>query len=90
MVLLISRTWRERDLPAFLLEFLHTQVGNRHRANGHDFHERTKQQAAQDRARERTIVRHGYILHRFTGSEVYRNPRKCFEEVIQLITLPAR
>ena len=46
MVLLISRAWRERDLPAFLLEFLHTQVGNRHRANGHDFHERTKQQAA--------------------------------------------
>jgi very-short-patch-repair endonuclease len=55
-----------------------------------NFHERTKQQAAQDRARERTIVRHGYIIHRFTGSEVYRNPRKCVEEVIQLITLPAR
>lgn len=58
--------------------------------DGPDFHERTKPQAARDRARERTIVRHGYIIHRFTGSEVYRNPRKCVEEVIQLITLPAR
>ena len=85
MVLLISRAWRERDLPAFLLEFLFAIE-----LDGHDFHERTKQQAAQDRARERTIVRHGYIIHPFTGSEVYRNPRKCFEEVIQLITLPAR
>jgi hypothetical protein len=26
MVVLISRAWRERDLAAFLLEFLHTQV----------------------------------------------------------------
>jgi very-short-patch-repair endonuclease len=58
--------------------------------DGHDFHERTKEQAAQDRARERTIVRHGYIIQRFTGSEVYRNPRKCVEEVIELITQPPR
>jgi very-short-patch-repair endonuclease len=58
--------------------------------DGHDFHERTKEQATQDRSRERTIVRHGYIIHRFTGSEVYRNSRKCVEEVIELITSPPR
>ncbi|MBB4261463.1 MULTISPECIES: endonuclease domain-containing protein [unclassified Bradyrhizobium] len=58
--------------------------------DGHDFHERTKKQAAHDRARERTIVRHGFILHRFTGSEVYRNPRKCVQEVIELISQPPR
>jgi very-short-patch-repair endonuclease len=53
--------------------------------DGHDFHEKTKKQAAHDRARERTIVRHGYTIFRFTGSEVSRNPRKCVEEVVSLI-----
>jgi very-short-patch-repair endonuclease len=57
--------------------------------DGHDFTNERKSRR-QMIARERTIVRHGYIIHRFTGSEVHRNPRKCVEEVIQLITLPAR
>lgn len=53
--------------------------------DGHAFHEKTPQQAMRDRARERTIVRHGYTIFRFTGSEVFRNPRKCVEEVVSLI-----
>lgn len=58
--------------------------------DGHDFHERTKKQAAQDRARERKIIREGYIILRFTGAEVHHNPRTCVEEVIDLITRPPR
>jgi very-short-patch-repair endonuclease len=53
--------------------------------DGHDFHEKTKEQATRDRQRERTIVRHGYTILRFTGSEVFGNPRKCVEEVIEII-----
>jgi very-short-patch-repair endonuclease len=53
--------------------------------DGHDFHEKTKEQAARDRQRERTIVKHGYTIFRFTGSEVFRNPRRCVEEVVDLI-----
>jgi very-short-patch-repair endonuclease len=53
--------------------------------DGHDFHERSPEQAAHDRSRERTITRHGYTVFRFTGSEVFRNPRKCVEEVVALI-----
>jgi 5-methyltetrahydropteroyltriglutamate--homocysteine methyltransferase len=44
-----------------------------------------EKQAAHERARERTIVRHGYTIFRFTGSEVVRDPRKCVEEVIAII-----
>ena len=90
MVVLISRTRRERVCPPFYSNFCIPRSAIAIELDGHDFHERTKQQAPQDRARERTIFRHGYIIHRFTGFEVYRNPRKCVEEVIQLITLPAR
>jgi very-short-patch-repair endonuclease len=53
--------------------------------DGHDFHEKTKEQAARDRQRERTIVKQGYTIFRFTGSEVFRNPRQCVEEVIEMI-----
>ena len=54
--------------------------------DGHDFHEKTKQQATRDRARERKIVRQGYPLFRFTGSEVVENPRKCVEEVVDFLS----
>jgi very-short-patch-repair endonuclease len=53
--------------------------------DGHEFHEKTKQQAARDRARERSIIREGYTIMRYTGSEVFANPRKCVHEVAALI-----
>lgn len=49
--------------------------------DGHDFHERTKQQAAHDKARDRWMTSEKYHLMRFTGSEVYANPLLCAEEV---------
>jgi very-short-patch-repair endonuclease len=55
--------------------------------DGHDFHEKTKEQATRDRRRERAIIRHGFTILRFTGSEIFRNSRKCVEEVIEMITL---
>jgi len=55
--------------------------------DGHDFHEKTKEQAASDRARERSIVREGYTMMRFTGSEIFRNPRACVNEVAEQIKL---
>jgi very-short-patch-repair endonuclease len=58
--------------------------------DGHDFHEKTKEQAANDRARERSIVREGYTLMRFTGSEIFRNPRSCVNEVAEQIKLLRR
>ena len=48
----------------------------------HDFHEETRQQAVRDRQRERTLGRPGYSMFRFTGLEVYRDPRSCVEEVV--------
>jgi very-short-patch-repair endonuclease len=48
----------------------------------HDFQEETRQQAARDRQRERTLVRSGYSLFRFTGLEIVRDPQSCVEEVV--------
>lgn len=53
--------------------------------DGHEFHEKTKAQAARDRARERSIIRGGYTIMRFTGSEVFSDPRRCVQEVAAFI-----
>lgn len=45
--------------------------------DGHDFHERTKEQAARDRSRDRAMVLAGYKVMRFTGSEIHRDLMKC-------------
>ena len=51
--------------------------------DGHDFHERTKEQAARDRSRDRLLTSKGIQVIRFTGSEIYRNPERCAEDVEQ-------
>lgn len=51
--------------------------------DGHDFHERTKEQAAKDKARDRYMVDEGIEVRRYTGSEVWANPFGVAEEIIK-------
>jgi very-short-patch-repair endonuclease len=53
--------------------------------DGHDFHERTKEQAAYDRQRDRLIQHTGIPILRFTGSEIYADPANCAAEVFAFI-----
>lgn len=53
--------------------------------DGHDFHEKTKEQAARDKARDRAIQSKGIAVLRFTGSEIYKDPFACAGEVIKTI-----
>lgn len=53
--------------------------------DGHDFHEKTKEQAQKDKSRDRFLVSKGYYVFRFTGSEIYRNARIVSEEVSAFI-----
>lgn len=50
--------------------------------DGHEFHERTKEQAARDRRRDRSAVVNGIPLMRFTGSELWRDPWGCAAEFL--------
>lgn len=54
--------------------------------DGHDFHEKTKQQSQKDKQRDRNFQISGYPVMRFTGSEIYKNPDKCCEEIVSYIT----
>lgn len=49
--------------------------------DGHEFHEKTKQQAARDKKRDRFFAAAGYTVLRFTGSEIWRDPLGCANEV---------
>lgn len=49
--------------------------------DGHDFHERTKDQAKRDRSRDRAMQRQGYVVYRFTGSEIFQDAWRCASEV---------
>lgn len=75
----------------YRLDFVFTTVGgvdgNRERPlavelDGHDFHERTREQASSDRARDRALLALGTTTIRFTGSDVYRDPKAVLDECI--------
>jgi len=51
--------------------------------DGHDFHEKTKEQAAKDHKRDRCLQSLKYKIYRYTGSEVYKNTFACAMEVIE-------
>lgn len=54
--------------------------------DGHEFHEKTKEQAQRDKERDRFLQSKGYAVLHFTGSEIYRNPFKCAHEVYKYLT----
>ena len=50
--------------------------------DGHDFHERTKEQAKRDKERDRAFQRAGWTVVSFSGSEVWADPFRCVREVV--------
>jgi very-short-patch-repair endonuclease len=53
--------------------------------DGHDFHERTKEQAAHDREKDRKIQSAGIPILRFTGSQIHASPLNCGFEIYNFI-----
>lgn len=68
--------WYYRDTP--------DQIAVVVECDGHDFHERTKEQARRDKSRDRFLQARGYFVLRFTGSELWADPAECVSEVIDL------
>ena len=45
--------------------------------DGHEWHERSKEQATYDKKRDRLFAYRGIHILRFSGSEIYADPAKC-------------
>lgn len=53
--------------------------------DGHDFHDRTPEQAARDKSRDRDLHGHVMAVLRFTGREIYRDPSGCWIEALNVL-----
>lgn len=50
--------------------------------DGHDFHEKSKEQVAKDKKRDRDIQKEGYKIFRFSGSEINKDSVSCAYEIL--------
>lgn len=53
--------------------------------DGHEFHQKTKEQVEKDNIRMRKLQEYGYELIRFSGTEIWHRPYKCAEEILKII-----
>lgn len=79
-----SAHWRitpQAQIGAFRVDFLIETADTGLRVviecDGHEYHERTKVQARKDRSRDRELQGMGYIILRYTGSEIFADPLGC-------------
>lgn len=53
--------------------------------DGHQFHQKTKEQVTKDNKREYDLKMAGYQVLRFSGSQIYNEPFKCAEDTYNFI-----
>jgi len=53
--------------------------------DGHDFHEKTKEQASRDKKRERDLQAAGFSVFRFSGSDIWKDVCACALEVFEFL-----
>lgn len=53
--------------------------------DGHDFHEKTKEQASKDKARDRALLAYGWPVMRFSGSDIWNRGAECAAEVAEYL-----
>ena len=54
--------------------------------DGHNFHDKTKQQASRDKERDREMKKLGYDVFRFTGSDIWNDAFSCAKEAVDMVT----
>lgn len=53
--------------------------------DGHEFHEKTKKQAAHDKKRDRYFTKQGYYVLRYTGSQICDNPDEMIRDIEEIV-----
>lgn len=73
--------------PPFFIDIALITKSNRRvalEADGHDFHEKSTQQVAHDRRRDRALQLRGWYVARFTGSEIHKSITTVMKELIYI------
>jgi len=71
--------------PDFIIVEPDFQLNYAIEIDGHEWHEKTKEQAIRDKQKEREYLKEGFIPIRFTGSEVYHDVLGCIKEVLEIM-----
>jgi very-short-patch-repair endonuclease len=53
--------------------------------DGHEFHEKTKEQVRKDKQRERALLTQGITVIRFSGSEIWNDAAGCAKEAYEIM-----
>jgi len=53
--------------------------------DGHEFHQKTKEELEKDNNRTRNFQKAGYEVIRFSGTEIWHRPYKCADEILNII-----
>lgn len=84
--------WPQIQIGPYRVDFVigHSRPGERPEyviveCDGHDFHEKTKEQAQRDKARDRYIAGRGFRVLRFTGSEIFNGPQSVLNEIFMVL-----
>lgn len=82
----------QKQIGSYLVDFLVTFMGEQLviECDGHDFHERTKEQAQKDKLRDRTLQRLGFKVFRFTGSELWSKQGWRSDIILEIDAMRAR
>jgi len=54
--------------------------------DGHEFHDKNKEQRKYEKERDRFIVKQGYKIFHYTGSEIFNNPLDIAVEILSYLT----
>lgn len=54
--------------------------------DGHDYHDRSKEQASRDRTRDRELKKIGFEVFRYTGSDIWKDPVMRAREAVAHVT----
>lgn len=86
----------QRQIESFRVDFLVSMVREENdrsqepiqlviECDGHDFHEKTKEQARKDKSRDRELKMLGYEVFRFAGSEIWASASQCAYQAVEFI-----
>lgn len=72
-------------IPDFAIYINNQNAGFVVEIDGHEWHEKTKEQVRADKEKDRSYLKNKFIPIRFTGSEVYHNTKRCVDELFEII-----
>ena len=69
----------------YIIDFYDKETNLAIECDGHEFHQKTKEQVAHDNERELDLKMAGYNIIRFSGSQIYNKPFECARDIYEYI-----